>query len=237
MYTLAYLPAVVSATQSPHWTYSPKALATHGNQRPYRPDDVTVHRPPNMFISPYQNVNIECCECQRGHALELLTKEAFIKQMEEAILLRDATPNDMHEARTADPYWHEYICNFERPDRIKIFRTYPFSLFFYIYIYIYNSLYLLKSYLKKKIDYIFRPQSKRLTLLPVDKTVHLFYLDRLRAEPGKLPEIYERWKKEHPLRHEAVLLREVAWECDRNVVQNLERCFIRDCKSTGSISI
>jgi hypothetical protein len=40
---------------------------------------------------------------QRGHVLELLTKEAFIKQMEEAILLRDATPNDMHEARTADP--------------------------------------------------------------------------------------------------------------------------------------
>ena len=59
--------------------------------------------------------------------------------MEEVSLLRDATPNDMHEARTADPYWLEYICNFERPDRIKIFRTYPpfieiLSLLIYIYI-------------------------------------------------------------------------------------------------------
>ncbi|ELR20566.1 uncharacterized protein ACA1_052570 [Acanthamoeba castellanii str. Neff] len=159
MYTPAYLPAVVSATRSPHWTYSPKALATHGDQRPYRPDDVT-----------------------RGHVLELLTKETFIKQMEEVNLLRDATPNDMQEARTTtDPHRLEYVCNFGRPDRIKIF-------------------------------------------------LHLFYLYRLRAEPGKLSEIYERWKQEYTLRDSAVRLREVAWECDRNVVQNLERCFIRDCK-------
>jgi hypothetical protein len=63
---------------------------------------------------------------QRGHVLELLTKEAFIKQMEEVSLLRDATPNDMQEARTTtDPHRLEYVCNFGRPDRIKIFRTYP----------------------------------------------------------------------------------------------------------------
>jgi hypothetical protein len=57
MYTPAYLPAVVSATRSPHWTYSPKALATHGDQRPYRPDDVTVTKA-FFYLFTYQNV--EC---------------------------------------------------------------------------------------------------------------------------------------------------------------------------------